>query len=392
MQAPGAPTAPAAPPVPAAPAAPEAEPVVNDTIEDILAETEELLEPEEEAKPVIIDTTADVVAFEGDLIDLKPYVMDPDDDVVTLGFTAPFDENGTWQTETGDAGFYSIIVSATDNKDSFVTRQLTVKVLVRNRAPVFGMSDMVEFSEGDLINLDPQITDPDGDEVVVTYSGWMNSRTYQTTFKDAGTYQVTINANDGVVKVSKDVTVVVNDVNTDPILKVLTGDSVEVTEGELVTIETEVSDPEGDTVTVTMSEPVGDDGKWQTMRGDAGTYAIEITASDSRREVTDEVLVEVLRQNSPPVIESFTVSPEEVVLKKPGDEVTITLKVAASDPDGDDITLEYSGYMDSDTKTVVYGNKGGMKSVKVTASDGRGGTASAEVSFSMNNWPCFDCA
>ena len=195
----------------------EEEELLEEELEEVVEEVEEISEEVEELpEEELLEGEADVVAFEGDLIDLKPYVMDPDGDPVTLGYTSPFDENGMWQTADGDAGFYSVIVTATDGKDSFVTKQMTVNVLVHNTPPVFGILDSLEFNEGDFIELDPKITDDDGDDVVVTYSGWMSSRTYQTSFDDAGEYMITIKADDGVVRVSKDVSIMVYYVNIEP--------------------------------------------------------------------------------------------------------------------------------------------------------------------------------
>ena len=361
----------------------ELEEVVEE-VEEISEEIEEL--PEEE----LLEGEADVVAFEGDLIDLKPYVMDPDGDPITLGYTSPFDENGMWQTEAGDAGFYSVIVTATDGKDSFVTKQMTVNVLVRNKPPVFGIADTLEFNEGDFIEIDPEIADEDGDDVVVTYSGWMSSRTYQTTFEDAGEYQVTIKADDGVVRVSKDISILVYDVNREPSLTLLTEPRIEVTEGDLVLLEVETSDPDGDELSVSFSEPLDENGEWQTEAGDAGSYEIEIMVSDGVNEVTQEVLVEVLKRNTAPEIEFIGVSPEYVELKKPGDEVTISLNVVASDADDDELTITYSGFMEESEMTILYGTPGGVKTVTVTVSDGTD-TVVEDVKFEINNWPCFEC-
>ncbi len=366
------------------------EEVPEELPEEELGEVEEIPEEVEETTEEKLEGEADVVAFEGDLIDLKPYVMDPDGDLVTLGYTSPFDEKGMWQTKEGDAGFYSVIVTATDGKDSFVTKQMTVKVLVRNKPPVFGIADTLEFNEGDFIEIDPLITDEDGDDVVVTYSGWMSSRTYQTTFEDAGEYIVTIKADDGVVRVSKDVSIIVNDVNREPSLTLLTEPRIEVTEGDQVQVEVETNDPDGDELTVSYSEPLDENGEWQTEAGDAGSYEVEITVSDGVNEVTQEVLIEVLKRNTPPVIESVSVTPEYVELKKPGDEVSVSINVVASDADDDELTITYSGYMEEPEMTIPYGTPGGVKTVTVTVSDGTD-IVSEEVSFEINNWPCFEC-
>ncbi len=374
----------------AAPPAAEEAPEGAEEIEETEEAKEEETAEEETEVAAAEGEEANVVAYEGDLIDLKPYVMDPDGDIVTLGFTSPFDEKGLWQTKEGDGGFYSIIVTATDNKDSFVTKQMTVNVLVRNKPPVIEIPNTLEFKEGDLVILNPTVTDEDNAEVFVTYAGWMTSKTYQTTYDDAGEYQVTIRADDGKARVYKEVAIVVSETDREPEIKLITEPKITVTEEDLVEIKAEATDPDGDKVTLAFSEPLGESGKWQTKRGDAGTYTVKVTASDGTKVATEEVMIEVLKKNTAPVIESVTVSPETVVLKKPGDKVTVRITVVATDIDGDDVELTYSGYMDSDKMTVEYGDKGGLKTVTVTASDGKE-SVSKEVSFEMNNWPCFEC-
>jgi hypothetical protein len=334
--------------------------------------------------------TADIIAYEGDLIDLKPMVSDPDGDEIKLGYTLPFDQSGLWQTKEGDAGFYSVIVTATDNKDSFVTKQFTITVMIMNAPPVIGIADTLEFVEGDVITLNPQITDSDGDEVVVTYSGWMTSRTYQTTYDDAGEYVVTIRANDGKEIVTKDVNIIVQDYNRPPSVRMISPARITVVEGEEVTIMAEATDPDGDPVEFMFSEPFSEDGTWQTVEGDAGDYEVSVTADDGVNQVVNEVLIEVQRRNTAPVIRAISITPNEVVLRQPGDEVTISIQVEAYDAEQDDLTVTYSGFMESAQKTVRYGERGGQKTVTVTVSDGRD-SVSQDISFNMNNWPCFDC-
>ena len=370
--------------------------VINEEVLEDLDEVPEVEETTEEVEEiaeeeVVLEDQANVIVFEGDLVDLKPYVMDPDGDDVGLGFTVPFDQEGMWQTEVGDAGFYSIIVTATDNKDSFVTRQMTVNVLVRNKPPVINIADTLEFDEGDLVKINPDIYDEDGDEVVVIYSGWLdNTKTYQTTYDDAGTYVVTIRADDGKEIVSKDFNVIVHNFNRMPIFELLSKARIEATEGDLVEIKASAEDPDGDEVSLSYSEPFDQEGMWQTEKGDAGQYTIIVIATDGENEVSNEVLVELMKMNEVPEIKSLTVNPTEVVLKKPGDKVTIKINVVALDVDGDELEITYSGYMDSAEKTVSYGEKGGLKVVTVTVSDGKD-SVSKDISFNMNNWPCFEC-
>ena len=64
--------------------------------------------------------------------------------------------------------------------------------------------------------LTPTITDPEGDELTISYAGWMNTNTFTTTYESQGTHVVTITASDGINTAKKDVTVIVNDVNRPP--------------------------------------------------------------------------------------------------------------------------------------------------------------------------------
>jgi hypothetical protein len=331
----------------------------------------------------------DITAYEGDLIDLKPAVIDPDGDEITLGFTAPFDEKGEWQTKEGDEGQYSVIVTATDNKDSFVTKQIRILVVSRNRAPAIEIADKFDFNEGDLIELAPKIDDEDPSIVTVTYSGWMNTNTYQTTYEDAGSYKVTIMADDGKNRVSKDLSIVVADVNRKPELN-LESSEITITEGQTAEIKAQATDPDGLPVELTFSEPFSKSGKWETEKGSKGEYTATVTASDGVNEVSKEVKIIVEKRNTPPVIESLSISPEMVILKQPGDKVTLKVDVVASDPDGDELTYKFEGFMDSTEKTVEYGEPGGVKKVSVTVSDGQDFVNKA-VTFEINNWPCFDC-
>lgn len=330
-----------------------------------------------------------IVAYEGDLVDLKPYVLDPDGDDIKLTYTFPFDEKGTWQTKKGDAGFYSVIVTATDNKNSLVMKEYAINVLIKNKLPVIQIKDVLEFNEGDLIILEPAVTDEDDNEIFVTYSGWMTSKMYKTNYNDSGTHEVIIRADDGKDYVEKNVTIVVNDVNREPVIE-LEQDQYEITEGDKLKVKASVYDPDDDKVEFKFGKPLSESGVWETKKGDAGKYIAKVTASDGINTVTKEIEINILKKNEPPVINSISAIPDFVELKQPGDTAEIKIKVEASDPDNDELTITYSGDMESNEKVFRYGEKGGIKKVLVTVSDGKE-NVSKEITFKVNNWPCFDC-
>ncbi len=166
-------------------------------------------------RPPTIGPIGDVKVKEGDKITVKPTATDPDGDKVAFTFTPPLGPDGTWQTTSNDVGKYNVNVTASDgNLADSTSFAITVESL--NKAPVIQMADTLTIDEGQTVTLTPVITDPEGDELTITYSGWMKSNTYTSTYEDQGTHLVTITVSDGINTVKKDVTIVVTDVNRPP--------------------------------------------------------------------------------------------------------------------------------------------------------------------------------
>ncbi len=176
--------------------------------------------------PVFKTHLKDITASEGDIVTLKPDVFDPDNNPVSIKYSDPFDKNGVFKTKIGDAGTYPVTVVATDGvmstKETFL---LTVKMT--NTPPVMKEIQNITVYEGDTVTIKPDVTDREGDPITVTYTGWMKSASYTTTYNDAypngcdkpgcdATYKVTVTASDGQYSVSQDVYVTVFDKNRPP--------------------------------------------------------------------------------------------------------------------------------------------------------------------------------
>ena len=160
----------------------------------------------------VLSGLLDITAKEGDLITLKPVVSDPDQDVVTINYSKPFNKDGQWQTKKGDAGSYEVKVATTDG-DQIVSQRIKITVQILNNPPVIQkISDML-VQVGETINLNPVVSDAEGDKVVITFSGWMTTSTKKTTANDAGMHTVTIIVDDGK---EKTMTVVNIEVNSPP--------------------------------------------------------------------------------------------------------------------------------------------------------------------------------
>lgn len=345
-------------------------------IEEEPEEVEEVIETEEDT-PVEEEEENDsgmMTVTEGDVVDLSRFkAVDDDGDALQYTYEEPFDDNGKWVTEVGDAGEYITTITVSDGENS-ATLDIVFKVASKNKAPVFVSAKDVVIEEGDTVTLDVTVDDPEGDEVKLTYSGWMTTATKKTGSDDSGVYTVTVTASDGINKVSKDIKVTVNDVNKPPVFKPI--QDLIVVEGDLVKINAEAEDPEGDEVEITFEDPLDEAGSWQTKAGDVGIYDVEIMASDGKNEVIKTVKIFVKAKNSAPEIKKI----DPIVVQETD---TIILNPVVSDPDGDDVEITYTGWMNTDTKVTTYDDEGEYI-VTITASDGEN-ESSLDVTITVLN-------
>lgn len=278
-------------------------------IENELLEQEDELPEEEFVEEEIVlpelgeETSSEdlqtIYVKENDLMKLNAKVTDPDNDVVTYSFSAPLNKMGEWKTNYGDAGEYLVTLSATDGK---LTTEQKIKIVVErvNVAPVVtGVKD-IRVNEGATVRFEPEVSDPNGDAVNVEVSEPLKSGTFVTDHTSSGEYTITVLATDGELETEKTFKLTVNDVNVLPEVTNLA--DINVKEGETVTIEPKVSDLDGDELLVTISDPVGNDGVWETSYTDHGAYVITVTINDGKDTVTKNVKVVVNDVNMPPQI------------------------------------------------------------------------------------------
>ena len=187
------------------------------TEEEVTEEEEEMAENATEAEEDIQEGAPVLEYTEEDVVDLmsKLSVSDPDDDELEITFSEPLDDDGVWETEKGDAGLYPVTVTVSDGEDE-TEKQLVLRIQPLNNPPVIsGLSD-IAVEEGETVRLDPEVTDEDGDDVEVSYSGWMEGPVKETDYDDAGSYFVTVSATDGTDTVTERIEVTVVNVNRAP--------------------------------------------------------------------------------------------------------------------------------------------------------------------------------
>ena len=294
----------------------EEEPADDDLLQEIERIEQEISIQEETAEPEITEVAEEIVlpelgeetssvevktltVNENEVVRLKLKANDPDNDKVTYSFSQPLNELGVWRTKYGDAGEYFVTIKATDGKSS---SEVPIKIIVErvNVPPIIKNLKDIKVKEGETIDFKPEVTDPNGDKVVVSISEPLKASTFVTDYTSAGQYQITVTASDGELTAEKSFQLVIDNVNQVPVLNNLK--DLVVNEGESVRLNPEVSDLDKDSIKITISEPVGDDGLWETSFTDHGVYSVIISATDGKDTVTKTISITVEDVNMPPEI------------------------------------------------------------------------------------------
>jgi len=113
-----------------------------------------------------------------------------------------------------------------------------------------------------------------------------------------------------------------------------------------------------------------------TTEDDIGSNKVTVTVSDGELKDSQEVTVKVEPLNTAPVMEKIS----DVTVKEGG---TISFDPKVIDPDGDEFTVTYTGWMTSSSKKTSF-DDAGTYSVTVTASDGKL-TTSQNVKVTVEN-------
>ena len=336
-----------------------------------------ITEPAEQTEKTLEEDTTELekkVYREGDLIFFEPIGVDPDGDVITYTYSKPLNENGEWQTQTGDVGTYLVTITASDGKEE-VEKKVVLLVLSANRAPTIeGLEDMT-VAEGELITLQPKVFDYNNDEVTIEYSKPFNKNgEWQTTYEDSGTYIVKITVSDSEMTTEKQITIVVKDTNRAPVIEDI--EPITAFAGERIVVEPEATDADGNTVVLSFEKPLSVDGVWQTTEENEGTYTLAVTASDGMTSSEKEVTIVLNHKNKAPVITLAPITAQETEL--------VVLQPTIVDPEGDEFTVTYSEpFVDSQWQTGY--DDAGEYTVLITATDSNGAVSTYSVSVTITD-------
>jgi len=293
--------------------------------QDVFIEMEEVMEKEvetveEEIDIEIVEEDEEVpedaivlIVEETKLVSLVPKAEDPDQDLLIFTFTSPLDDDGEWQTTYGDAGEYTVTVTASDGELT-ASKEILIIINRKEEAPVFDSFNPKEIAvtidETDSVIFEVDASDLNDDEL--TYSWKLDgieiedkdNFEYQTTYDDSGSHTVKISISDGLFDSEKIWSVTVNNLNREPVLSDV--EDIEVEETDIVVIELEATDDDGDELSYSVDDErfVQDENSftWETTYDDAGEHSVTVTVSDGVDTTSQEVTITIENVNRAPVI------------------------------------------------------------------------------------------
>jgi len=279
---------------------------------ELFPSDDEVIESDEEVMESEIVQEGDaivVLAEETELISLEPDAADPDADELQFFYTEPLDDSGNWQTTYGDEGEYTVSITASDGTLS-ATQDVLIIVNKKEETPTIDemmpLGSVVETEEDSILEFRIESSDLNDDPLTYEWKldGEMistgTSFVYEINFDAAGSHTMKVEVTDGISVTTQLWSITVANINRLPELEDII--DIEVDETDTIMIIPIASDPDGDLLTYTISEPVGDDGEWETGYDDAGIYLIKVVASDGEDSVSTDVNVKVNNVNRAPVI------------------------------------------------------------------------------------------
>ncbi len=315
---------------------------------------------------------ATIVYNETELVRLLPEAVDPDSPNagnITFVFSQPLNQSGEWQTDADDAGTYNITISAFDGKTSS-EEQITLIIQNVNQPPVITIED-IEIAETDLLVVRPEVSDPDNDSVITTFSSPLDANgTWQTGFDDAGNYSITITSSDGKLETARVVQVTVNNRNRAPTIGSTepAQPAVKMQEGTQQAFTVLASDLDADPLDYVWyidreQKAKGAEFVYAAGYESAGTHTLRVEVIDREATAWHEWNVEVENVNRGPTLEGLS----DVTVHE---DETLTLPLPEKDADGDRLTFTISEPIGSDGIWKPGFGDAKTYEIKVSASDG----------------------
>jgi hypothetical protein len=314
--------------------------------------------------PVIMPID-DIGTDETELIRLAPNITDPDGDPFKVSYTGLMSSD-SYRTTYDDAGDHYVLIYATDGKAE-TEQNISVKINNRNREPELATKEVL-FAEnittaarlyacdadGSNVKI-KQVTIPEGSEFrdnelvwkpdfeLVEHSalGWFD-RLKASLFGYSKEITGTVQLDDGEIKVERNFTIVVQDVNRPPVLDEIK--PITVTEDEKLEIPVSAKDPDGDELRISFSGLVSENNQTISFE-DAGKHDVTVTVTDGEWKRSRTFPVTVTETNRPPVLDVGKVRVSE--------NETLYLELKGKDPENN--LISYS-IVEGPDGAVIQGN------------------------------------
>ena len=202
---------------------------------------------------------------------------------------------------------------------------------------------IIEVNETEEVNLGIKVSDPDQDQLIITFSQPLDNKgRWQTTYGDAGTYDITINVSDGELSTIQDIQLIVHKVNVAPEISSASPEqeSVAIKEGESIDFSVTAADLNKDELSYAWDVDdvqFGQDtsATYKADYGDAGTHSVTATVGDGEQETSaswDVEVEEVDREALLGQLEDITVTETDSVTIPLPDFAAYNLEYAISSP------------------------------------------------------------
>ena len=288
------------------------------------------------AFPLVVYSAKTFVIQETEKISLEPSVTDPDNDLLSITYSPPLDENGEWQTTYGDKGEYRITITASDGMLS-ASEEVLLIVNKKEEPPVIisysPLELLLTITELDEVDFSVTASDLNNDPLAYWwYVDGVKARdgqefSYKSNYNDEGPHKVRAVVSDGVSEASMEWALNVRDFDIQKLLDDIP--DVAINENEVASLELPDFDKYG--LAYSISDPIGTDNEWKTGYDDAGAYDVDVYAEGNGFEGSAEVRLTVNDVDRPPVF-------EPIGNKVINENQLLTIALEADDPDGDEIT------------------------------------------------------
>lgn len=237
--------------------------------------------------------------------------------------------------------------------------------------------------ETEKVQLEPQATDPDNDDLVITYGAPLDKNgEWQTTYGDAGEYKTKITASDGLAVASEDITIIVKRKEEPPVIDFYSPeeDPVKLGEDHAINFRIIASDLNRDPLTYEWlfdGKKVGEGQEFSYTPSykDSGKYKVAVFVSDNLHVVSQQWDLEVKDfdiQRMLDGIPDVTVNENEIASLELPDFDGYGLAYTISDPIGNDNGWQ-TGFDDAGIYEIkVHAEGNGFKGdtiVKLTVND-----------------------